>query len=45
VRDNIGVLIRPDGPFEYFAHHDMNFPDAARRSEFLQQVERAFGAW
>jgi NAD(P)H dehydrogenase (quinone) len=45
VRDNIGVLIRPGGPFEYIAHYDMNFPDPDRRTAFLQRVERAFAAW
>ena len=45
VRDNIGVLIDPDGRFDYYALYDMNFSKAPRRTAFLRRVERAFSAW
>lgn len=45
VRDNIGVLMRPGGRFEYVAHYDMNFTRDARRTAFLRRVERAFAGW
>ncbi len=45
VRDNIGLLIKPRGQFEYLAHYDMNFSTAARRTTFMKRVTRAFLAW
>jgi len=45
VRDNIGVLIDPDGRLDYHALYDMNFSKAPRRAAFLRSVERAFSAW
>ena len=45
VRDNIGVLIDPDGPFDYLALYDMNFSTAPRRAAFLKRVTKAFQAW
>lgn len=45
VRDNIGVLMDPDGRFDYYALYNMNFTTAPRRAAFLRSVERAFAAW
>ena len=45
VRQNIGGVIAPGGPIDYFAHYDMNFTTAQRRARFLQRVTRAFRAW
>jgi NAD(P)H dehydrogenase (quinone) len=45
VRDNIGVLIDPNGRFDYFALYDMNFSKPHRRAAFLRSIERAFAAW
>jgi NAD(P)H dehydrogenase (quinone) len=45
VRDNIGALIEPNGPFEYVALYDMNFSSAPKRAAFLRQVTETFGAW
>ncbi len=45
VRDNIGVLIDPNGRFDYYALYDMDFSTAARRAAFLRRIERAFAAW
>ena len=45
VRDNIGVLIDPDGRFDYYALYDMNFSKAPRRAAFLRRIERGFAAW
>jgi putative NADPH-quinone reductase len=45
VRDNIGVLIDPNGRLDYYALYDMNFSKAHRRAAFLRWVERAFAAW
>jgi putative NADPH-quinone reductase len=45
VRDNIGVLIDPEGRFDYYALYDMNFSKASRRAAFLRWIERAFAAW
>lgn len=45
VRDNIGVLIAPEGRFEYLALYNMNFTAAHRRAAFLRRVTRAFEAW
>ncbi len=45
VRDNIGVLIDPRGPFDYYALYNMNFSTAPRRAAFLRTVERAFSRW
>jgi len=45
VRDNIGALIDPKGPFQYLALYGMDFATAARRAAFLRWVMRAFGAW
>ena len=45
VRDNIGVLIDPDGRFEYHAIYNMDFSTAPRRKAFLRSVERAFSDW
>ena len=45
VRDNLGVLIDPNGRFDYHALYDMNFSTAPRRTAFLRMIERAFAAW
>ena len=45
VRDNIGALIDPKGPFQYFALYKMDFMTEVRRAAFLAWVTRAFGAW
>ena len=45
VRDNIGVLIAPEGNFEFLGHYGMNFSTRSRRERFLERVERAFAAW
>lgn len=45
VRDNIGVLIAPEGRLEYRALYDMNFPKPARRATFLRLLKRTFQAW
>ncbi|RBP07409.1 putative NADPH-quinone reductase [Roseiarcus fermentans] len=45
VRDNIGVLIDPDGRFDYHPLYNMNFSAPARRQAFMRSVERAFSAW
>jgi len=45
VRDNIGVLIDPEGRFDYYALYNMNFSRAGRRTAFLRWVGRAFAAW
>ncbi len=45
VRDNIGVLIDPEGRFDYHAIYGMDFSTAARRKAFLRKLARAFGAW
>lgn len=45
VRDNIGVLIDPDGRFDYHAIYAMDFSAAPRRKAFLRSIERAFSAW
>ncbi len=45
VRDNIGVLIAPDGPFDYLALYGMDFSTAPRRKAFMRRVTRAFAAW
>jgi NAD(P)H dehydrogenase (quinone) len=45
IRDNIGVLIDPNGRFDYYPLYDMNFSTAPRRAAFLRCVERAFAAW
>jgi len=45
VRDNIGVLIAPEGKFEYLGHYDMNYSTPERRQLFLERVERTFAAW
>jgi NAD(P)H dehydrogenase (quinone) len=45
VRDNIGVLIDPNGPFDYLALYNMNFSTAPRRAAFLKRVTEAFQAW
>jgi len=45
VRDNIGVLIAPDGRFEYLALYGMDFAVPARRAAFLRLVARAFRGW
>jgi hypothetical protein len=45
VRDNIGVLIHPEGRFDYVAHYDMNFTRAESREAFLREVEAAFSDW
>ena len=34
VRENIGVLIDPNGRFDYFALYDMNFSKPQRRAAF-----------
>jgi putative NADPH-quinone reductase len=45
VRDNIGALIEPNGPFEYLAFYGMDFSNPAKRAAFLRRVTRAFCAW
>jgi putative NADPH-quinone reductase len=45
VRDNIGMLIDPNGPFDYHALYNMNFSIEPRRKAFLRRLERAFAAW
>ena len=45
VRDNIGVLIDPNGQFDYHAIYNMDFSTAPRRAAFLRRIERAFAAW
>jgi NAD(P)H dehydrogenase (quinone) len=45
VRDNIGVLIDPEGRFDYYALYNMNFSTALRRKAFMRTVERAFSLW
>ena len=45
VRDNIGVLIDPQGWFDYYALYDMNFSTAAKRDAFLERIARAFATW
>jgi putative NADPH-quinone reductase len=45
VRDNIGVLIDPEGRFDYFALYNMNFSTEPRRKAFLRRIARAFAAW
>ncbi len=45
VRDNIGVLIDPEGRFDYYAIYGMDFSTAPRRAAFLRRIERAFAAW
>ena len=45
VHDNIGALIDPKGRFEYLAHYDMNFSNAARRAAFMKRITRVFEAW
>ena len=45
VRDNIGVLAAPGGPFEYLAVYGMDFSTAPRREAFLRRVTRTFSAW
>ena len=45
VRDNIGALIDPKGPFQYFALYKMDFMTPTRRDAFLGWVTRAFAAW
>ncbi len=45
VRDNIGVLIDPEGPFDYYALYNMNFSTEPRRKAFLRRVARAFAKW
>jgi hypothetical protein len=45
VRDNIGVLIDPDGRFDYYALYNMNFSTEPRRKAFMRRVTRAFAGW
>jgi putative NADPH-quinone reductase len=45
VRDNIGVLMDPNGSFDYVALYDMNFSTASRREAFLKRVKRVFASW
>ncbi len=45
VRDNIGVLIDPEGRFDYYAIYGMDFSTAPRRAAFLRRIGRAFAAW
>lgn len=45
VRDNIGALIDPAGPFEYLAFYGVDSSTPPRRAAFLRRVSRAFAAW
>jgi NAD(P)H dehydrogenase (quinone) len=45
VKQNIGGVIAPGVPIDYFGHYDMNFTTAQRRARFLQKVTRALGTW
>jgi NAD(P)H dehydrogenase (quinone) len=45
VRDNIGVLTAPEGPFEYLAVYGMDFSTAPRREAFLRRITRTFARW
>jgi NAD(P)H dehydrogenase (quinone) len=45
VRDNIGALIDPKGPFQYLALYNMDFNAAARRAAFMRRLTRAFESW
>jgi putative NADPH-quinone reductase len=45
VRDNIGVLIDPNGLVEHHAIYAMDFSRPETRAQFLEGVERAFTAW
>lgn len=45
VRDNIGVLIDPEGPFDYLAAYGMDFSTKPRREAFLRRVTRTFAQW
>jgi putative NADPH-quinone reductase len=45
VRDNIGVLIDPNGLVEHHAIYAMDFSRPEARAQFLEDVERAFTAW
>ena len=45
VKQNIGGVIAPGAPIDYFGHYDMNFTTAQRRARFLQKVTRALGTW
>ena len=45
VRDNIGALIDPKGPFQYLALYRMDFMTSKRRDAFRNWVTRAFAAW
>jgi NAD(P)H dehydrogenase (quinone) len=45
VRDNIGVLIKPKGGFEYLALYGMDSAGATQRAAFLKRVTRAFELW
>ena len=45
VRDNIGVLLDPDGPLDYYALYNMNFSTEPRRKAFLRHITRAFAKW
>jgi putative NADPH-quinone reductase len=45
VRDNIGALIDPNGPFEHLAIYGMDFSTAPRRAAFLRRVSRVFAGW
>ena len=43
-RDNIGVLVSPQGKFNALPHYDMNFTRADRRARYLARIRRAFAA-
>jgi NAD(P)H dehydrogenase (quinone) len=45
VRDNIGALIDPKGPFEYFALYNMDRTAATHCEGFMQRIAEAFAAW
>jgi NAD(P)H dehydrogenase (quinone) len=45
VRDNIGVLIKPRGRFEYLALYGMDSARANQRAVFLKRVTRTFELW
>ena len=45
VRDNIGVLIDPEGFVEHHAIYGMDFSRPESRAQFFEGVARAFAAW
>ena len=45
VKQNIGGVIAPGAPIDYFGCYDMNFTTASQRARFLGRVTRAFRTW